>query len=342
MKRHVVLVSAVAISVVGVLSQSPIAQDPTYHLMADRRSLFGVPNGWNVLSNMPFAIVGALGLSIVFSAGFETSSDGNACRKFSGEGRFGPSAPNTRSAGRKNVTPAAGHSRRGAPRHPTPDSAPASRFSRGRSTACSERFLRGRSESPWASEFPTGITSGGTVFRDRWLIWPYAAVFAGALLAAFGSAYYHLAPDNARLVWDRLPMTVGFMGLLTAILAERVSVRVARLVFIPLLAIGAGSVGYWYLTEVGGAGDLRLYVLVEFGALLIVVLLLLLYPAREPGTGYLVTGLVAYAAAKCFELEDAQVLALGQIVSGHTLKHLLAAGGVGCIVAMIRARAPSP
>ena len=219
-KRHAVLAIAVAISVLGVLSQSPIAQDPTYHLMADRRSLFGIPNGLNVLSSLAFAIVGATGLSAVFSR-----------------------------------------------------------------------------------------EAGGTAFPDRWLRWPYAAVFAGALLTAFGSAYYHLAPDNARLVWDRLPMTVGFMGLLTAVLADRVSVRLARILFIPVFAIGAGSVGYWYLTEVRGVGDLRMYALVEFGALLIVVLLLLLYPARERGTGYLVTGLATYAAAKCFEMTDAPVLA---------------------------------
>lgn len=249
MKRHLVLAAAVAVSVLGVLSQSPIAQDPTYHLLADRRSLFGIPNGLNVLSNLPFVFVGAAGLAAVFSR-----------------------------------------------------------------------------------------EAGATAFQGRWLRWPYAAVFAGAVLTAWGSAYYHLAPDNARLAWDRLPMTVGFVGLLTAVLAERVSVRLARIAFLPLMTIGAGSVGYWYLTEARGAGDLRLYALVALDMVLIVVLLVLLYPAREPGTKYLVAGLAAYAAAKCFEMADAQILALGQIVSGHTLKHLLAAGGVGCIVRMIRVR----
>lgn len=185
MKRHAVLVVAVLASLVGVLSESPIPQDATYHLMADRRSLFGIPNGLNVLSNLPFAIVGGVGLAATFSR-----------------------------------------------------------------------------------------NAGAIAFRDRWLRWPYAAVFAGAALTAFGSAYYHLAPDNAR-------------------------------------------------------------------PLLIIVLVLLLYPARERGTRHLVAGLVAYAVAKGFEMADAQVLALGQIVSGHTLKHLAAAAGVGCLVAMIRARARS-
>jgi len=56
--------------------------------------------------------------------------------------------------------------------------------------------------------------------RERW---PYVFVFLGLLLTACGSAYYHLAPDNARLVWDRLPMTVVFMPLVAAMLMERVT-----------------------------------------------------------------------------------------------------------------------
>jgi len=46
--------------------------------------------------------------------------------------------------------------------------------------------------------------------RERW---PYLIVFAGMVLTAVGSSYYHLAPDNDRLVWDRLPMTIVFMAL---------------------------------------------------------------------------------------------------------------------------------
>ena len=84
-------------------------------------------------------------------------------------------------------------------------------------------------------------------FTDRWERWPYAALFAGVALTAAGSSYYHLAPDNARLVWDRLPMAVGFMGLLTALLAERVSLTAGKWLFLPLLAAGAASVGYLVL-----------------------------------------------------------------------------------------------
>lgn len=184
--------------------------------------------------------------------------------------------------------------------------------------------------------------SASSPFSDAWERWPYAALFTGVALTSLGSGYYHLAPDNARLVWDRLPMAVGFMGLLTAVLAERVSVRLSRMLFGPLLVIGAGSVAYWYWSELQHAGDLRLYLLVQFGSLILVLLLLVLYPSRYAGTGYLVAGLIAYAAAKGLELVDREIFEIGHIVSGHTLKHLAAAGGVMCLVAMLRMRAQRP
>jgi hypothetical protein len=75
--------------------------------------------------------------------------------------------------------------------------------------------------------------------RERW---PYVFVFVGLLLTALGSAYYHLAPDNARLVWDRLPMTIVFMSMVAAVIMERVSVTVGLRLLPWLLAIGVGSV----------------------------------------------------------------------------------------------------
>ena len=55
-----------AVTVVGIAAAfwfSPILQDPTYHEFADRRTLFGTPNFWNVFSNLSFVLVGAFGLS---------------------------------------------------------------------------------------------------------------------------------------------------------------------------------------------------------------------------------------------------------------------------------------
>ncbi len=219
-----------------------IAQDPAYHQFADTRPLLGIPNSLNVLSNVPFAIVGLAGLVAAF---------------------------------------------------------------------------RMRS----------------------WERWPYATLFAGVAFTSIGSAYYHLAPDNWTLVWDRLPMTVGFMGLLTAVLAERVSARAARTLFVPLLVFGAASVVYWYWTEVRGVGDLRPYALVQFGSLLVILIALLASPSRYNDDHYFYLGLSAYVLAKVFEYADASIYSAGHIVSGHTIKHLMAAVGPWFLVVMLHKRA---
>ena len=85
---------------------------------------------------------------------------------------------------------------------------------------------------------------------------PYFIFFVGVLLTAFGSGYYHLMPDNNRLVWDRLPMTIAFMSLVSALIAERINVAVGLRLLIPLITIGIASVVYWHFTEQRGVGDL--------------------------------------------------------------------------------------
>ena len=40
----------------------PIHQDLAYHQFVDARSWLGIPNAWNVLSNLPFVIVGLVAL----------------------------------------------------------------------------------------------------------------------------------------------------------------------------------------------------------------------------------------------------------------------------------------
>jgi hypothetical protein len=51
-----------AVSVTALLLVPPISQDQDYHQFADQRTLLGIPNFWNVISNFPFFAVGALGL----------------------------------------------------------------------------------------------------------------------------------------------------------------------------------------------------------------------------------------------------------------------------------------
>ena len=77
-----------------------------------------------------------------------------------------------------------------------------------------------------------------TIFATSLERVPYVVFFIGMLLTSIGSSYYHLAPDNERLFWDRLPMTIAFMSLIAAQLNERINVRVGMSLLIPMLLIG--------------------------------------------------------------------------------------------------------
>ncbi|HTV58129.1 MAG TPA: alkaline phytoceramidase [Verrucomicrobiae bacterium] len=181
---------------------------------------------------------------------------------------------------------------------------------------------------------------GGTPFLDRRERLPYFVFFLGVTLTAFGSAYYHWHPDDRTLVWDRLPMAIGFGSLLAATIAERVNLRLGLRLLFPLLLIDAGTVIYWSTTQSSGHGDLRPYALAQFGSLLVIVLLVALYPARYTRGADLLIALGIYGIAKIFEAADRMIFSWGGIVSGHTLKHLVAALSVWWILHMLRHRAP--
>jgi hypothetical protein len=168
----------------------------------------------------------------------------------------------------------------------------------------------------------------------------YFVLFLGVALTCFGSSYYHLGPGNERLVWDRLPMTLGFTGLFVAALCERVDVRLESLLA-PLIVYGFATVAYWRWTETQQAGDLRPYLLLQFAPLLLVPLLVLLFPPKFSRGYDIFIAIGFYAFAKVVELGDDQVFAaLGGLISGHSLKHLLAAFGVYWLLRMLKKREP--
>lgn len=139
-----------------------IPQPQAYHLFADRRNVLGIPNFGDVISNVPFAVIGICGLCLLLSS-------------------------NSR-----------------------------------RSKLC---------------------------FLDQRERWPYVLVFLGLLLTAFGSTYYHLAPGNGTLVWDRLPMTIAFMAMVAAIIAERINVNAGLWALPILLLVGVCSVLQWRASD---------------------------------------------------------------------------------------------
>jgi hypothetical protein len=178
---------------------------------------------------------------------------------------------------------------------------------------------------------------GGTRFTDLRERWLYLFMFAALILTAFGSAYYHLAPNNARLVWDRIPIMMVFMAPLAAVVAERVSVP-AGLALSPIFEIvGIASVLVWRAGELQGHGDLRFYAAVQVYAILI-LLLALLFPPKYTRGSDLVVVVGFYALAKILEESDRRVFALGHFVSGHTLKHLAAAAAGYWILRMLMKR----
>jgi hypothetical protein len=155
--------------------------------------------------------------------------------------------------------------------------------------------------------------------RPAWIVF-----FFGIALTAFGSGWFHLEPNNDTLVWDRLPMTIGFMSLVSIIVSEYFSATLGRRILAPTLILGAASVAYWAYTESLGAGDLRPYAIVQFLPMLLIPLVIILYRTRSDLGRYLWWMIGFYVAAKVAEQLDDQLFALGNAVSGHTLKHLLA------------------
>lgn len=232
----------------------PVAQSLGYHNFADTTTLCGVPNFWNVISNLSFLVAGVLGLAFLMRQ---------------------------------------------------------------------------------------DVRSPGKTFIDAGEWWPYFVFFIGALATAVGSSYYHWAPNNQTLVWDRLPMAIMFMGLFSAVVAERVEPLAARYLTLPLVAFGVATVVNWNVTEHLGLGDLRLYAVVQFFPILCVPVILRVFPPRYTNGADLLISIGWYALAKVFETFDLAVYTnIG--VSGHTIKHVLCGVSVYWVVLMLKRRQPVP
>ncbi|MFZ3200954.1 MAG: hypothetical protein WA175_07375 [Candidatus Acidiferrales bacterium] len=250
--RYFVLLAALAAVLIAVFLFPAIPQNEAYHNFADQRTLLGVPNCLNVVSNVFFLIVGLLGIRFVMRTRYEDR----------------------------------------------------------------------------------------VAFLDPAERWPYLIFFLSVAATAFGSSWYHLNPNDCALLWDRLPMAAGFMSLVAAVVAERVGVKAGLWLLAPLVVAGAGSVVYWEITQARGHGDLRMYVLAQFGSLVVLLLLIALFPPRYTRTSDFILALAFYAAAKLLEAADRPIFRWGGIVSGHTLKHLAAAISTYWILRMLRLRSP--
>jgi len=181
----------------------------------------------------------------------------------------------------------------------------------------------------WRSS--AGRFSSSDEWRGYW--WFFCAV----ALAGIGSAYYHLAPDDARLAWDRMPIAVAFMCLLSALLTERLRISHGWTLLATLAVLGAASVVYWRVFD-----DLRPYALAQFGSLAAILVICAWLPARF-SQGWIVFAVAGvYALAKWCELRDPAIYqATGGSLSGHTLKHLLSAAAIAWLLWWLMVRQPA-
>lgn len=169
------------------------------------------------------------------------------------------------------------------------------------------------------------FTLGKVHFKDKLERLPWLGVSIGLFLTALGSSYYHLEPDNFRLVWDRVPLSIVFTSYVAALICERINIFVGLYLWPALLVIGFISVWQWYLSELHQASDLRLYLGVQTFALL-ATLIMLLTPSPYDRKGDIGIVIVFFGLARLFELYDHQIYIFSEgIFSGHTLKHIAAA-----------------
>jgi len=161
------------------------------------------------------------------------------------------------------------------------------------------------------------------------------ALFFGILMTGFGSFYYHLDPNDKTLFWDRLPMAISFMAILALAIEERLDAKAGAVLLWPLIAIGIFSLLLWRWN-----GDLRLYGWVQFFPCVALLLLFIFFPPKYTGTSYWLIAAALYALAKLFEFYDSAIYSAGSILSGHTLKHIAAAGACFAVFRYFRERQP--
>jgi len=155
--------------------------------------------------------------------------------------------------------------------------------------------------------------------------------FAGLLLTAAGSGWYHWQPDDAGLVVDRSGMAVAFAGLLGLAAACRVSERAGAALGLALLLLAPFSIRSW-----SSNGNLLPWVVLQTGGIALLLWLAWLRPRHRALDIRWMLVIGAYAAAKALEVSDHAIFQwTGELVSGHTLKHLLAASAASPVIAAL-------
>ena len=177
--------------------------------------------------------------------------------------------------------------------------------------------------------------------RAGWL--GYSMFLIALLLTAAGSTYYHVAPDDWRLVWDRLPIALACTGLLAGVRAQLVPRVNVTFEVIGLAAFAVASVAWWYVGQLSGDGDLRPYLMLQIAPLLLIPLWQTVYGANRADRLWFGFALVLYVLAKIAEVHDHEIHAMLGWITGHTIKHVLASAAAWVLVArLIRSTSSAP
>ena len=181
-----------------------------------------------------------------------------------------------------------------------------------------------------------GMTGSWFVYKNvrKEARYSWLTLFAGVTLVSFGSGYYHWNPNDSTLVWDRLPLIMGFMGLFSALLTEFINPKLEKFLLVPAVLLGALSVLYWHYV-----GDLRFYIWLQAVTLLAITAVIIMYQGRFTLRRYLLYTFGFYILSKFAEFSDRTIYsATNNILSGHTLKHILAALAVFSVYLMLKRR----
>jgi len=71
--RYTILFFITLSGIVLLMLNGPIRQQQQYHQFADERMVYGISNFWNVISNLPFLIIGVLGMFFIFQKSRENN-----------------------------------------------------------------------------------------------------------------------------------------------------------------------------------------------------------------------------------------------------------------------------
>ena len=155
----------------------------------------------------------------------------------------------------------------------------------------------------------------------------YIILFIGIILTGIGSGYYHVNPNNTTLIWDRLPMTIVFMTILSIIIYEFINKKLGQTMLIPALLIGVFSIFYWVIFK-----DLRFYAFVQFYPMITILIILIF--SKSDTTNKLSYWLLflMYIFAKTCEYFDEFIFNLLHSISGHTLKHIISSLGLALFI----------